>query len=237
MNDTLILHKCIEENQVFFIDFLITKIIQNLSPKRLKKFLTQKDANNNNVFHLTCEKRIKFLVEEIWNLTLKAFDADSSELEKFLLNQNIDEKNAFVHAFQMPLTYNKSDYANEIKNRNGLFNYYRNPGPLELEMYNFESCLNLIYDIARKNISDKNKKKLIVGKNLKTIKTRQHYNYSKEFSDFRYDFLQIRFYCITRISSIKSDNLDSVARVYQFLSHYVDQYIYINCNNEVDLIN
>jgi hypothetical protein len=126
----------------------------------------------------------------------------------------------------MPTKYTNIDYANEIKNRTCLQNYYKNPGLLELEMYNFESSLNLLLDIARKNISVKNKKNLIVSFSQKGERCRDTYSYSKDFKEFRHDFLQLRFYCITTISSINPGNTNGVTLIYQFLSRYIEQFIH-----------
>lgn len=226
------LHNCISENQIFLLSFLLSNVLNRLDPKTLKHKLNSKDSNGNTLFQLACEKRIKFVIEELWILIQKAYETDEKLIEQYLLNKNFNDKNAFMQAFEMPTKYTNIDYANEIKSRTSLQNYYKNPGLLELEMYNFESSLNLLFDIARKNISVKIKKSLIVCFNRKAERSRETYAYSKNFQEFRHDFLQLRFYCITRISSINPGNTNGVILIYQFLSRYIDQFMYEQCDKE-----
>lgn len=227
------LHECIKENLVFLIEFFVTNVIHKLSTKSLKKVIKLKDDNGNTIFHLACERRIKFLIEDLWTLTQKALEDYSVDMEKYLLHRNIDQNNAFQLAFKMPLKYTKYDFANEIKSKHALLNYYRDPGPLELEMYNFESSLNMIFDIARKNVNDSHKKSLVVGGNsAKNFNATATYSYSKEFRDFRSDFIQLRFHFITKLSSINKENIHMWEKVYFFLSHYVDYYMHTNCRDE-----
>ncbi|CAG9799998.1 unnamed protein product [Chironomus riparius] len=230
------LHNCISENQIFLLSFLLTNVINRLDPKTLKHILNSKDSNGNTLFQIACEKRIKFVIEELWILIQKAYETDEKLIEKYLLNKNNNDKNAFMQAFEMPTKYTNIDYANEIKSRTSLQHYYKNPGLLELEMYNFESSLNLLLDIARKNISDKCKKSLIVSFSRKAERCHDTYSYSKNFQEFRYDFLQLRFYCITRISSINTGNISAVTQIYQFLSRYIDQFMYDQGDNEEVII-
>lgn len=235
-NSAISLHSCITENQIFLLSFLLTNVISRLHPKSLKRVLNLKDSNGNTLFQSACEKRIKFVIEELWTLIQKAYEMDEKLIEKYLLKKNNNDKNAFMQAFEMPIKYTNIDYANEIKNLTSLKYYYKNPGLLELEMYNFESSLNLLLDIARKNISAKIKKSLIVRANRIAERSHETYSYSKDFKEFRYDFLQLRFYCITRISSIDTGNINAVTHIYQFLSSYIDQFMFDQGDNEEMII-
>lgn len=226
VNCSLILHKCVDEKLIFLLD-LFLPLVQSLSNNQLEEVLKYKDVNGNNIFHLACDRRIKFVVEEVWSAIQRVF-ADGEDLKKineYILLKNNDDKNAFQLAFQMPFSYNNTDFANEIKAKENLLYFYRVRGPLELEMYNFESCLNFIYDIARRNVNEKNKKTLIFDYRSKKGNHHQVYNYSKDFSGFRHDFLQLRYYCICKISSVKTENAARASHAYFFLSHYVENFM------------
>lgn len=221
-----IIHKCVEEKLIFLLDILLEKI-KFAESQKIKEILKHTDGAGNNIFHIACELRIKFVIEELWNLIQKAFGEGTKELTDYLLITNSDGLNGFQLAFDMPLQYNTSDYANEVKNKETLFHYYRNRGPIELEMYNFESCLNFLYDIGRRNIPDKHKRSLILNK-ASAMRKRSYYHdyvYSIEFSGFRHDFLQLRYYCITKLGAMKTDDLQKTTHIYQFLSHYVEKFM------------
>lgn len=222
----LMIHRCVYEKLIFLFDLMLEKIKLSES-EEIKLILNHTDGAGNNVFHLACERRIKFMLEELWSLIQKAFGENSKELADYLMLKNSDELNGFQLAFEMPLKYNCTDYANEIKNKETLFRFCRNRGPIELEMYNFESCLNFLYDVGRRNIPDKNKKALILNK-ASVMKKRSYYHnyvYSNDFAGFRHDFLQLRYFCITKLSLMKTDDLQKTSSVYNFLSHYIEKYM------------
>ena len=127
---TISLHNCISENQIFLLSFLLTNVINRLDPKTLKHTLNSKDSNGNTLFQLACEKRIKFVIEELWILIQKAYETDEKLIEKYLLIRNNNDKNAFMQAFEMPTKFTNIDFANEIKNISSLQHFYKNPGLL-----------------------------------------------------------------------------------------------------------
>lgn len=233
INYSLILHKCAEEKLIFLLDHFFPRL-QSLSNNQLEEIFEYKDVNGNNVFHHACSNRIKFVVEELWNLILRVYgEKDGKKLNNYLLTKNNDDKNVFQLAFQMPFTYNNSDYANEIKAKDQLLYYYRVRGPLELEIYNFESCLNFIFDIGRRHILDKFRRSLIFDYKSKKGNFHRTYSYSRDFSDFRYEFLQLRYYCITKLSLIKTENLEKASMAYMFLSHYVENLLSLQDENKL----
>lgn len=231
----IIVYRCVKERLIFLLDLLLerVKIYEN---EKIKQILKYTDGAGNNIFHLTCDSRIKFLLEELFSLMQRAFGENSKDLADYLLTKNLDDLNGFQLAFDMPLKYTALDYANEIKNKETLFGYYRNRGPIELEMYNFESCLNFLYDIARRNIPDKVKRTFILNKSSAKSKKNFYHNYmySNEFSGFRHDFLQLRYHCITKLSCMKTEDYQKTANVYQFLSHYVEKFM--STLNEYELM-